>query len=143
VIPSPGKINIKEKSIVLFDGGCNFCNASVNFIFRNNKARNFLFVPLQSQYGKKLLKTSGLPEDYSESMVLIEDKQFFLKSDAALRIAKKLDGLWSWGYAFIFLPTSFRDAVYNWIARHRNSWFKNQNNCIVPDESMKNLFREE
>jgi predicted DCC family thiol-disulfide oxidoreductase YuxK len=132
-----------EKSIVLFDGVCNFCNASVNFIIRHNRKEDFLFVPLQSSYGKKLLEQFNIRKNYSESIVLIEDNKTYFKSTAALRIAKKSDGLLSSLYLFIIIPSFLRDHVYDWIARHRSSWFRNQNNCIVPDERVRKLFHEE
>jgi predicted DCC family thiol-disulfide oxidoreductase YuxK len=135
--------NNPEKSIILFDGVCNFCNASVNFIIRHNRKESFLFVPLQSSYGKKLLQRFSIRENYSESIVLIEDNKIYFKSTAALRIAKKSDGLLSSLYLFIIIPSFLRDHVYDWIARHRSSWFRNQNNCIVPDERVRKLFREE
>ena len=137
------KKNNREKSIVLFDGNCNFCNASVNFIIRHNRKEDFLFVPLQSSYGKKLLGKHTIPENYSGSIVLIEDEKIFFKSTAALLISKKLNGLWSWLYVFIIVPVPFRDLVYNWIARHRSSWFRNQETCMVPDARARELFREE
>ena len=137
------KKNNREKSIVLFDGVCNFCNASVNFIVRHNGKEDFLFVPLQSSYGKKLLKNFNILENYSESIILIENENIFFKSTAALRIAKKLNGSLSWLYSLTMIPVFLRDPVYDWIAKHRHSWFRNQNSCIVPDQQASNLFREE
>ncbi len=132
-----------KKSVVLFDDECNFCNASVNFIIRNNTKEDFLFVPLQSPYGKELLNKYAIQQDYLKSIVLIEDENIFFKSTATLRISKKLNGVLSLLYALILFPIFLRDAVYNWIAKHRSSWFKNQDHCMVPDARTRNLFRKE
>jgi predicted DCC family thiol-disulfide oxidoreductase YuxK len=132
-----------EKSIVLFDGRCNFCNASVNFIIKHNRKEDFIFVPLQSPYGKEILERFHLLKNYTESIVLIEGKKVFFKSTAALRISKKLNGMLSLLFVFILVPAFLRDGMYDWIAKHRMSWFKNQDSCIVPDARIKDFFRED
>ena len=124
--------NENQKSIILFDGLCKFCNASVRFIMRHRRGDDFLFIPLQSGEGKKFLERYRLPENYTDSLVLIEDGKVFLKSTAALRISRKLKRTFSWCSVFIFIPVFIRDRVYDWVADHRNSWFKSQDTCEIP-----------
>lgn len=120
------------KSIILFDGACGFCNLSVSFIIRHDKKNSFRFVPFQTAASRQLLKKFSLNENYSGSLVLIEGNTFFLKSTAALRIARTLNPPVNWLSVFILVPKFLRDPVYDWIARHRNSWFGKQNSCVLP-----------
>lgn len=126
--------NIPEKSIVLFDGGCNFCNSTVKFILRHNRKENFIFIPLQTKAAKELLTKFQLSATYSESIVLIEDGKIFLKSTAVLRIARKLNAVYNWFCIFIVVPKYVRDKGYDWIAKYRNRWFGKQDSCILPSE---------
>ena len=125
---------IPEKSIVLFDGACNFCSATVNFILRHNRKKNFFFVPLQAKTGKELLTKFHLSANYSESIVLIEDGKIFIKSTAVLRIARKLNAVYNWFFVFIIVPKYLRDKGYDRIAKYRNRWFGKPDSCILPGE---------
>jgi predicted DCC family thiol-disulfide oxidoreductase YuxK len=129
--------NKHQPPIILFDGVCKFCNASVSFIIRHRWKEDFHFIPLQSAEGKKFLELFHLPANYTDSVVLVEDGKLFLKSTAALRIARKLNPAYSWWSVFIFIPRFIRDRVYDWIAAHRNSWFKSQETCEIPDYEYK------
>lgn len=125
-------------AIVLFDGVCNFCNSSINFIIKRDKKRYFNFAPLQSDIAQKLVgdKTKPMPE----SVILIEDGKSYDRSSAALRIAKKLDGLWPVLYVFILLPKPIRDWVYNLIGRNRYKWFGKTEACMIPTPEVRSRF---
>ncbi|MEE8583248.1 MAG: DCC1-like thiol-disulfide oxidoreductase family protein, partial [Acidobacteriota bacterium] len=114
---------MSEASIVLFDGVCNMCNWTVQFILRRDRRERFLFAPLQSEKGRELLQRHRLPPDQLDSIVLVEAGRAFTSSSAALRIARGLPGLWPLLYGFIAVPRFIRDAVYDWIARNRYRWF--------------------
>ena len=77
-------------AIVLFDGVCNFCNGSVNFIIARDKGGYFKFSPLQSEIGEQLIAKHGLDKANTDSVVVIEDKKAYTHSTGALRIARKL-----------------------------------------------------
>lgn len=141
-------------AILLFDGVCNFCDASVNFIIAHDKAGYFRFAPLQSETGQELTKKfgfefaalagesqagagDGVPID---SLVLIEDEKAFTHSTAALRVARKLDGIWSWGYAFIIVPRVVRDFFYKLFARYRYQLFGKKDVCMMPTPELKQRF---
>lgn len=128
------------KSVLLFDGVCNLCNSSVNFILARDPKAKFRFASLQSDEGQALLQEfEDRPSDLS-SVVLIEDGQLYARSDAALRVARQLSGGWPLLYAFIVLPRALRDAVYNWIARNRYRWFGKRDSCMIPSPELRSRF---
>jgi len=126
-------------SIVLFDGVCNFCNGAVNFIIRHDQDGKFKFAPLQSQVGEEIKAKFGIGDDI-DSIVIIEDDQAFIRSDAALRIARGLGGIWSIGYAFIIVPRVIRDWFYKLFARYRYSLFGKKEVCMVPTPELRERF---
>lgn len=128
------------KRIILFDGVCNFCDASVQFIIKRDPAAHFLFTSLQSEKGLELTKKYAIPEDV-DSLVLIENGKAFTKSSAALRIAKKMDGLWHLFFLFILVPRKIRDGVYNFVAKNRYKWFgKKEDACTLPSPEQRKRF---
>ena len=133
-------ILLAGKQIVLFDGVCNFCNASVQFILKNDGKAKFYFAPLQSQLAVDLLKSNDINPDTIDSIVLISSRDLFLESDAALRIARDLRFPWNWGYPFIFMPRFIRDSGYRLIARYRYSWFGKRDQCMLPTAEQKERF---
>jgi predicted DCC family thiol-disulfide oxidoreductase YuxK len=129
------------KWIVLFDGVCNLCNRSVQFIIRHDHKGKFLFAALQSEAGQALLKQHNLPlHTNPESIVLLHDRQIYQYSGAALRIARNLGGIWSLAYGFIILPPFIRDGIYKLIARNRYRWFGRQDSCMLPTAALKAKF---
>lgn len=128
------------KRIVLFDGECNFCNSSVQFIIKRDPANRFLFSSLQSETGKKYVKQFHIPDDV-DSLVLIENGKAYTKSAAALHIAKKLDGLWHLLFLFILVPRKIRDKVYDYVAKNRYKWFgKQEEACMLPTPEERKRF---
>lgn len=129
-----------EKSVILFDGICNLCNASIDFILKRDKKNQFLVGALQEDAGKKLLSGFEVVPEYLDSLVLIEDGKIYFRSTAALRIAKKLSGFWPIFYALIILPIPIRDRAYDWIGRNRYRWFGKKNTCRLPTPQEKEKF---
>ena len=128
------------KRIVLFDGECNFCDASVQFIIKRDPYEHFQFTSLQRETGERLSREFDVPDDV-DSLVLIENGQAFTKSGAALRIAKKLDGLWHLAFLFILVPPIIRDGIYDVIARNRYKWFgKKEDACMLPTPADRKRF---
>ncbi len=110
----------QTKPILLIDDECVFCNKTVGFIMRNGGEEKFRFISLYSPEGKEILKEHAMPEDYTDSVVLIERSRVYLKSEAVLRIARELSGLVkiiSWAK---IIPPRFRNTVYDMIASHRH-----------------------
>ena len=82
------------KSIILFDGVCNLCNASIDFVIQRDRDDHFLVGALQEDFSRKLLSDFKVREDYLDSLVLLEDGEIYYKSTAALKIARNLSGVW-------------------------------------------------
>lgn len=126
--------------IVLFDGVCNLCNSSVQFILKRDKKKKFLFGSLQGEAGQKLLQQFNLPTDNFHSFVLIEGASVYTQSTAALRMARHLKGGWQLLYGFIILPKFLRDGVYKWIATNRYKWFGKRETCRIPTAEERSRF---
>lgn len=126
--------------IILFDGVCNLCNASVKFIIKNDPKTLYKFAPLQSHFAQKILNRKNISNKNFESLILIEGDDMFLKSTAALKIARNLRGFWPVFYPLIFIPYPFRDFFYNVIAKHRYRLFGQKDSCMVPSKEIKSRF---
>ena len=131
-----------EPAVILFDGVCNFCNASVNFVMKRDPKGRFRFAPLQSDVAGELLDRSGLNRDDIDSIVLVEGDRAAVKSTATLRIVSQLTGLWPLLSVFRFVPRFLRDAVYDWIARNRYRWFGRRDSCMLPTAELRGRFLE-
>ena len=134
-------MNNKEcHPIILFDGICNLCNASVQCVIRHDSKQIFRFASLQSRFGQEILSNNNLPVNDFNSFVLFDDSKIFTRSTAALKVARKLNGFIKLLYAFIIIPKFIRDAIYNIIAKNRYKWFGKKNECIIPTAELKSLF---
>ena len=125
--------------VVLFDGVCNFCNGTVNFIIRHDRRKKFKFAPLQSKIGREMKAKYGISRDI-DSIILVEDGQAFAQSTAGLRIARRLGGIWSLGYVFIIIPASLRDFCYRLFAKYRYRLFGRQDACMLPSPDVRERF---
>jgi len=131
---------VNDSPIILFDGVCNFCNAMVNFIIRQDKKNVFLFAALQSESGKKMLAEYKIDWKATDSFVVIENGKAHLKGNAALKLYNKLPWYWRWTQVFWIVPKFIRDAVYNFIAKNRYKWFGKREECMVPSQEMRERF---
>jgi predicted DCC family thiol-disulfide oxidoreductase YuxK len=125
--------------IVLFDGVCNFCNGTVNFIIGHDKEKKFKFATLQSEIGNELRMKYKIGDDV-DSIVLIEVNEAFMHSTAALRIARNLGGIYSISYIFIFLPAFIRDWAYKLFAKYRYRVFGRTDTCMIPTPEIRERF---
>ena len=128
--------------VVLFDGVCNLCNGSVNWIIDHDKKNQFQFASLQSAYGSKKVIEIGLSDDYMDTVVLIEDDKVFTHSDAILQIAKHLGGIYSLAVVFFIVPKFVRNFFYKIIAGNRYKWFGKRDACRMPTPELKSKFIE-
>lgn len=124
--------------IVLFDGVCNLCNTSVQFIIKRDPHNQFCFASLQSETGKNLLDKYHLSG--VDSVILLKEDRFYLESDAALEICSHLTGGWRFLAILKVIPPFIRDPFYRIIARNRYKWFGKQDSCMLPTEEMKKRF---
>lgn len=127
------------KNIILFDGICNLCNGSVQFILKKDPDGHFNFASLQGKVGKRLLNDYGIDEN-SDSFILIQDDGWYNKSNAALHVCKDMKGFLKLLYVFRFIPRPIRDAVYDVVAKNRYRWFGKRDSCMMPTPKFKDRF---
>ncbi len=126
--------------IILFDGVCNLCNSSVNFVINKDKKGIFKFAPLQSDFGEQALKKYGINPKDTDSIILIDGNKSYIKSSAALYIAEGLSGAYPLLFAFMIVPKFIRNWVYDYIAKNRYKWYGKKENCMIPTPELKNKF---
>ncbi|NND88775.1 MAG: thiol-disulfide oxidoreductase DCC family protein, partial [Flavobacteriaceae bacterium] len=121
---------VSEHKIILFDGVCNLCNSSVLFVIKRDPKNHFRFAALQSEIGKKLLTKHQIDPENTDSIVFIEDERVFVKSTAALRIARHLSGAWPIISVFFLVPKFIRNWIYDLIAKNRYRWYGKKDQCM-------------
>lgn len=130
-------------SILLFDGYCSLCNASVDFVLKRDANKKLLFAAIQSPAGQRVLKQYGYPSTYLDSLILVEKGKVYLGSTAALRVARQLRRGWPLLYPLIILPKGIRDRIYQWIGANRYTWFGRRERCRMPTPFEKERFLTE
>jgi len=129
------------KKIVLFDGVCNLCDTSVQFIIKHDTADIFRFAALQSDIGKRLTSERGIDTEEVDSIILIESGvAYYTKSDAALEIGTALKGYRSISKILKLVPSGLRNIVYDFIAKNRYSWYGKKEACMIPTAELKAKF---
>ncbi len=130
-----------DKKIILFDGVCNLCNSSIQFVIKHDKKNRYKFAALQSDVAKMLLNERGIDSSQIDSIILIDpDTAYYIKSSAALEIGKSFGGGWRLLSIFEWVPRPIRDWIYDLIAKNRYSWFGKQNDCMIPTPELKAKF---
>ena len=130
----------KDHKIILFDGICNLCNSTINFVIKRDKQNMFKFATLQSDTGQSLLSEFKIDRTETDSIVLIDGKKSYVKSTAALHIAKNLSGAFPLLFGFLILPRFIRDRLYDYIAKNRYKWFGKKESCMIPTPELKAKF---
>ncbi|MDE3248601.1 MAG: thiol-disulfide oxidoreductase DCC family protein [Bacteroidota bacterium] len=126
--------------LILFDGVCNLCNRSVQFVIRHDPNARFHFASLQSATGQEVFTAFGLADQQLDSFVLLDNGKAYTQSTAALRVSAHLAGAWKLLYAFLIVPPFIRNAVYRWIARNRYQWFGKRDACMIPSPELSQRF---
>lgn len=127
-----------DERIVLFDGVCNLCNGFVQFVLKRDPRGRFRFASLQSDSARQLLG----PDGPRETIVLLEAGKMYVRSAAALRIARGLRFPWPLLVIFAVIPRPLRDRLYDWVARNRYRWFGKRDACMLPTPQMRGRFLE-
>ena len=126
--------------IILFDGLCNLCNGSVNFILKRDKSKKYKFASLQSSIGIELTKKYNIDTNIDDSIVLIKNDKVFIKSSAVLEILKDMPIEWRIFRIGIILPKFVRDWMYDIIAKHRYKIFGKKDECPIPHQDVQDRF---
>jgi predicted DCC family thiol-disulfide oxidoreductase YuxK len=128
--------------VILFDGVCNFCNAAVNLVLKNDLSKSILFAPLQSKARQALQSQHSFNFSEMSSFIFIENGRHFTKSSAVLRVLSYLPWYFRMLKVFAALPKSWRDSVYDWIAKRRYQWFGRRESCMIPTDEVRKRFLE-
>lgn len=130
-----------KKKIVLFDGVCNLCDRSVQFIIKHDKKDEFRFATLQGEIGNSLMQKRNIDTSRIDSIILIEPGvAYYTKSDAALQIGMHLKGYRTISKLLYLIPSKLRDIVYDIVARNRYKWYGKKEACLVPTPELKAKF---
>lgn len=129
-----------DPPVVLFDGVCNLCNHSVQFIIARDPSARFRFATLDSAVARSLLDQLGGRETLPDSIVLMDGGQLYTRSSAALRIARGLRFPWPLLYGLMVVPRPLRDMLYDLVARNRYRWFGKRDACMMPTPELKARF---
>lgn len=133
----------KDKKIILFDGVCNLCDSSVQFVIRHDKKDIFRFVQLQSNLGQKIAGHIGTSASEMDSIILYEHgKTYYYKSEAAFRILRETSGIYKLLLAFSILPRILTNYIYDYVAKNRYRWYGKKESCMIPTPELKSKFIE-
>lgn len=133
----------KNKQLILFDGVCNLCNSTVQYVIKHDKKDIFRFAALQSEIGQKLIDQFGIDTIKTDSILLYSEASgLSMKSTAALKISKSLGFPFTILQLFLIIPAFLRNWVYDFIAKNRYKWYGKRNECIIPTPELKSKFIE-
>ena len=131
----------QDKQLILFDGVCNLCNASVQYIIKHDKKDIFRFTALQSEAGQELIRKFNIDTDNTDSIILYSEKNgISYKSTAALKIASHLSFPRNIMIIFLIIPPFIRNWVYDYIAKNRYIWYGKREECMIPTKELQNKF---
>ena len=130
----------RGKKVLLYDGVCNLCDGFVQFLLRRDKAGDYYYASLQSDIGRQLLAEHGLDADTLSTVVMIDGDRIYTHSDVGLKIARDLGGFYRLFYSLRHLPLSFRNRVYDWVARNRYRFFGKKETCMLPRPEWRSRF---
>jgi len=130
-----------NESILFFDGLCNLCVGSIQFVLKHEKKSDseLKFSSLQSNFGISKRKELTIPESV-DSLVLLKGGQVYYYSSAALRLTSFMGGFWPLLKVLLIIPPFLRDSVYRFIAKHRYSWFGEREICWLPTPELESRF---
>ncbi|WP_299547591.1 DCC1-like thiol-disulfide oxidoreductase family protein [Seonamhaeicola sp.] len=132
-----------DKKLILFDGVCNLCNSSVQYVIKHDKKHLFLFAPLQGKAGQDVIDTHNIDTSKTDSILLYTPgKGITYKSSAALTIAGHLGFPRNLMRIFFVIPPFIRNWVYDYIAKNRYKWYGKKDACMIPTPELKSKFLE-
>jgi predicted DCC family thiol-disulfide oxidoreductase YuxK len=131
----------KDKKIILFDGVCNLCDATVQYVIKKDVKDAFRFVAIQSELGQKIIDYIKVDTSQTDSIILyIPGKAYYVKADAAFNIAKDLGGLISLTSYLTILPNFLKNFGYDYVAKNRYKWYGKKDSCMMPTSELKSKF---
>lgn len=130
----------KKTALILFDGECNLCDRTVQFIIKRDHQNYFLFTAQTSQTAKKIELEFGIDISQNQTILVVENNKIYFRSDAAFLILHRLGGIWRLFSYLKIIPHPIRDFFYRWIAKNRYRWFGKKDHCLIPNPCLKKRF---
>lgn len=127
------------RPVLIFDGVCNICSFGVEIVLKNDRDGIFDFAFAQGARGGALKRQHGMTEAL-DTVTVVDGDKVYIKSDAALYVARRLPFPWPLLGGFAILPRAWRDALYNIVARNRYTWFGKKSACYVPPQAALTRF---
>lgn len=127
-------------AVLLFDGVCNLCNGSVQFILKHEKSEKLKFSAIQSEAGQKLLVQHNIDSEQTNSVILISDGVVYTESDAVAKVAEFLKFPYNTGRYMKVVPRKIRNVFYKKVANNRYKWFGQKESCMIPTPYLRNRF---
>ena len=124
-------------NIVFFDGVCNLCNSTVDFLIRNDRKKKLRYAPLQGSTAQQIIPSSLA--DLS-SIVYYRQGKVFTESAAVLRIVYDMGSVFKLAVIFRIVPTAIANMVYAFVAKRRYKWFGKKATCRMPSLEERALF---
>lgn len=131
------KVNQK---LVLFDGVCNLCNATVQMLIRLDRHKKLKFASLQSETGQQVLQQNQFDQENFKTFLYVRGDEVFTRSTAALKVFSDLGGIWKAVKIFYIVPESLRNSIYDFVSQNRYKWFGQKDQCMVPTPELKDRF---
>jgi predicted DCC family thiol-disulfide oxidoreductase YuxK len=133
-------LSVETKPVILFDGVCNLCNNSVQFVINRDPEGKFRFAALQSEHATKIMRSHRLDPSALHSIILVDGDKVYQRSRAALEIVRRLSGLWPLLYGFLVIPPFIRNWLYDRVAANRYKWFGKKDECMIPTPELRSRF---
>ncbi len=135
-----------EGPLLLYDGNCGFCQASVQFVLRHEHRHTLRFAPLQGTWGTQIRGRHPALRQV-DSVVWVDDpggpgERIRIRSEAALRVCRYLGGGWPVLSVAGVLPRPLRDWLYDLVARHRHTLMPAVVACALPAPEARARFLE-
>jgi predicted DCC family thiol-disulfide oxidoreductase YuxK len=135
-------VNLPDAPVILFDGVCHLCSATVRFVIRRDPRARCRFLPIQSDRGRELYRAHGLDPEKPDTLLVLANGKALKRSDAAIAIGRELGFPWSIATVGLILPRSLRDALYDFVASRRYRWFGRNESCLMPTPDIRSRFLE-
>lgn len=133
----------RDAPLLLYDGACGLCNATVRRVLRRDRTGTLRFASLQGPAGTAVRSRHPELEGVDSVVWVAADdsgrETVAVRSDAALHLAGYLGGPWRLALAARLVPRALRDRVYDWVARHRHR-LPGADRCFVPPPETRARF---
>lgn len=117
------------KALFIFDGICVLCSTGVQDLIKYDKNDGFRFATIQSDFGLSFYRHYGIDKD--ATYLLIADGLAYTKTDGYLKTCQILGGFWKIFLVLSLVPRTWRDWIYDLVARNRYKWFGITTHCSL------------